>query len=158
MGYLLSMWIELEGDLGSGSLGGCLRLLFLDRLTVTGDVGVRFGLLILLAVQALIDAASHPTDSRHLVRDVDCGQRREDRVSIHRSLESPQLVHHIRERRFSLERGHLEAKHLELHRVVECLRHAARMTTECLEAHVLKMEENLMDAIEQLMRYRRAVK
>ena len=29
---------------------------------------------------------------------------------------------------------------------------------ECLEKHVLKLEENLMDAIEQLMRYRRAVK
>ena len=27
---------------------------------------------------------------------------------------------------------------------------------ECLEKHVLKLEGNLMDAIEQLMRYRRA--
>ena len=32
------------------------------------------------------------------------------------------------------------------------------LCTECLEAHVLKLEQDLMDAIEQLMRYRRAVK
>ena len=29
---------------------------------------------------------------------------------------------------------------------------------ECMQVEILKLEENLMDAIEQLMRYRRAVK